>query len=148
MKLYPRWVEKHKRRNKPLVVWQQLALLILFSLKSRNIPQPSLCSPVSRGSKHRLSVFTFSFKYGISKCLNGEVIHTCIIFQVFTVSELDLAMRLLIKQFHTDICALWVSDIRICAYIFRISMISMRFHADMRSYKRIHFPNPHSVFAS
>ena len=88
-----------------MVVWQQLALLILFSLKSRNIPQPSLCSPVSRGSKHRLSVFTFSFKYGISKFLNGEVIHTCIIFQFFTVSELDLVMRLLIKQFHADICA-------------------------------------------
>ena len=89
-------------------------------------PPPSLCSPVSRGSKHRLSVFTFSFKYGISKFLNGEVIHTCIIFQVFTVSELDPAMRLLINGFYADICTLCVSDPHICTYIFRIRMISMR----------------------
>ena len=96
--------------------WQQLALLILFSLKSRNIPQPSLCSPMSRGSKHRLSVFTFSFKYGISKFLKGEVVYTCIIFQVVTVSEQDMAMQLLIKRFQANICPLCVSDIRISAW--------------------------------
>ena len=35
-----------------------------------------------------------------------------------------------------------------CAYISRICMISLQFHADMLLHKRIYFPNPHSVFRS
>ena len=47
-------------------------------------------------------------------------------------------MRLRIMWFHVDM--------RLCAFIFRIRMIFVRFHANMHLYTSIYFPNPHSAF--
>ena len=49
---------------------------------------------------------------------------------------LELAMRIPHKRFHADM-RLCFLDIYICTYIFRIRMISMRFHAYMQLYKPI-----------